>query len=1318
MRNIEFALITKRLMQFVREVWNVNTSDLRNYLINSTVKWKHSQIYDTASESKFVDDAKRVSDARIFTDSRLFEICDDIVQNISDSDDERDFILIKSDVTQIRYPVGGFFSPHRDYVTVVSNVLEEYTMIICVTDPSTATETSGGETCIHLSNSMKFTSKATTLPGSVLLFRKDLIHEGLPLLSGQKEIVMLNLWCFRKYSSHSGNNIHHDPNSEIILVRFPNEKPLAGKSPTPFYAIPYSQIRNFPTSPLAAPQPPPNIDSALTIIDFPCTDCSSSDFEIVYKAIMGLYIPPELIIKYAELLSSYGVDLFMQVLRDTGAPPLQDADLTSSQQYNDNKAKNEDIKFQDEISQSDFNVPLSENPSTVFQFPPVSPLTNTDANHRPPQIKSRTSAPSVPLPRTTPLQMYSRRLMRVDPDALTAALIAVNHPPPPPPEDEMEVLLAAGFRPVRDTLDAPPSLPPMDASKPLAVRMPPYQLHTVRTSDGVMLAGNGAVVPLLPPAELSTILLKVRSDSSIRKTSSTDSLRSYSVISLADVPTISSPRVVAKNINTRPEPLSPPPLSVYGSGHTNPIPVTPLYVSPQLRICALPIHPDMLPVALRSLISPLNNSRIVFAPNEAKMKLLSEVVRRLKLPFVPFRLILAEGNLQITVPVSNITPQHKEQVKADEQPPNEYCRHENIQNEPEVTSHSIKMRPVWLSITDDDLIVFARRLVVTDHAAKLLAERPFSVSEDFRGGIISTSANILHTPLSKKNASSMNHVEGLFANQDLQDKVISSEDLSTILLTSSASSHSDFAASLTTMRNTCSLFLRQFLFTIFCSQALLLSNAIYAKDKQKLKKHLHQAWDGFSSCLLAATKRLISKPQILAAPRPLMEPLALYNMLLDCCNDFNVKSLPRWFTEAMDISVITEEALHEQKPIPEEIAVAVGVVCGQAGEEFTEADMITDLRTVHVMRLHFIAQLMAAHLPAVGDFQELKNKMAERSGHYLHDHGNPYSSYPDNPSACFCVLYSSSLDSLKAMTEKSHQFVNAFSEIHSKAFELLMTPASSVETTSADTSPIPASSPFTCVSIDESKILLDSEQPHFYRAPLFSLRPGSHRIAKISDASQIKSSVNEIARDFAGDGWHHWGGTSVSLKAISALVSPHSEPLSVLIAPEGAEEGSVEEAGGRFYWDKRGYVHMTRAQVMRMERQGFFLSGVSKHKNDWDSTDKDEEEDDDWERGVSPSCRSSSVVSGVEFDPDNVKSTTQRNSIGMEAVWGEVCKEAVKAIGGRYTPRKGVVAPQDGRGMKLDLPQYYGVVDETFCNESVYGRFKFILVTGLVRLDY
>ena len=88
--------------------------------------------------------------------------------------------------------------------------LHRYTLIICVTPPGTEPP-SGGQTLIHTWPDQTHHSTATSTPGSAILFRKDLEHEGALVTAGEKHIITLNLWAMQQTAS----------DERIVHVTFP-----------------------------------------------------------------------------------------------------------------------------------------------------------------------------------------------------------------------------------------------------------------------------------------------------------------------------------------------------------------------------------------------------------------------------------------------------------------------------------------------------------------------------------------------------------------------------------------------------------------------------------------------------------------------------------------------------------------------------------------------------------------------------------------------------------------------------------------------------------------------------------------------------------------------------------------------------------------------------------------------------------------------------------------------------------------------------------------------------------------------------------------
>jgi hypothetical protein len=84
----------------------------------------------------------------------------------------------------IKYSEGDYFKKHQDYVNFSSNEFQNYTFLVCL---KACIE--GGETVLYLDNENR--DKGTTIDtskkeGSILLFQKELLHEGKEVLKGIK----------------------------------------------------------------------------------------------------------------------------------------------------------------------------------------------------------------------------------------------------------------------------------------------------------------------------------------------------------------------------------------------------------------------------------------------------------------------------------------------------------------------------------------------------------------------------------------------------------------------------------------------------------------------------------------------------------------------------------------------------------------------------------------------------------------------------------------------------------------------------------------------------------------------------------------------------------------------------------------------------------------------------------------------------------------------------------------------------------------------------------------------------------------------------
>jgi hypothetical protein len=181
------------------ELGGLPIDKLRAFLAEHEQSFEQSQLYSPATERKYVDTEQRVSEFRAIVSKELFEHAEALVAALNADHGAAaglHFSLVRNDVTEIRYRRGGFFKRHQDFLSVQGNVVQEHTMLACVTPDALAADVRGGRTILHTLGG-SHASRATTTPGSCLVFRKDLEHEGEMLEAGEKHLLSLNLWAVR-----------------------------------------------------------------------------------------------------------------------------------------------------------------------------------------------------------------------------------------------------------------------------------------------------------------------------------------------------------------------------------------------------------------------------------------------------------------------------------------------------------------------------------------------------------------------------------------------------------------------------------------------------------------------------------------------------------------------------------------------------------------------------------------------------------------------------------------------------------------------------------------------------------------------------------------------------------------------------------------------------------------------------------------------------------------------------------------------------------------------------------------------------------------
>jgi small ubiquitin-related modifier len=299
-------------MQFVREIQGLDVEAITNFLSKSDTPFTHSHIYDGKRDEKVIDKNLRQSEFRLFTDKHVFGLGDKLLQELTESDKLNDYAIVRNDITHIVYKPGDFFSEHKDYLSMTSNVVEEYSLLVCVT-PESEVPAVGGETLVNVNQSFTHSSTSTTTRGCGLLFRKDLVHESAVLQSGAKEIITLNVWMTKKNTG------------QILLVSF-NEKGeetqrgsqgLQAIADAKNYALSMSVVHAVPGCFFAGytsfnkskydTDQGDHLDQS--VITYLCEQATYDEFAVVYKALTGAYVSYEEVSKGSALLDFFGVPL-------------------------------------------------------------------------------------------------------------------------------------------------------------------------------------------------------------------------------------------------------------------------------------------------------------------------------------------------------------------------------------------------------------------------------------------------------------------------------------------------------------------------------------------------------------------------------------------------------------------------------------------------------------------------------------------------------------------------------------------------------------------------------------------------------------------------------------------------------------------------------------------------------------------------------------------------------------------------------------------------------------------------------------------------
>ena len=147
--------------------------EARALLDKNPQAWSPSLLYNTATGKKIKDAARRLSEFRAITnDDELWDACERIVATVSAEDSNYTYALVRNDATHLRYTPGGFFKVHQDFLSLQSNCVDEYTLLLSLNTPDEAAAASGGRTLVYreAGGTGKGEAEAydTTAPGAAL----------------------------------------------------------------------------------------------------------------------------------------------------------------------------------------------------------------------------------------------------------------------------------------------------------------------------------------------------------------------------------------------------------------------------------------------------------------------------------------------------------------------------------------------------------------------------------------------------------------------------------------------------------------------------------------------------------------------------------------------------------------------------------------------------------------------------------------------------------------------------------------------------------------------------------------------------------------------------------------------------------------------------------------------------------------------------------------------------------------------------------------------------------------------------------------------
>ena len=303
---------------------------------------------------KFLDTEQRSSTFRELNDPKLWSLCEEVVACASATDEKCSYSLVRNDATHIRYLEGGYFKTHQDYLSLTSNCVEEYTLLVAVNDSAEAASAEAG-TLASTSRRGASARQArcpprTTRPrpGHALLFRKDLDHEGEPLLKGVKNILSLNLLAYASTSNQvlvvefepsaaartADETERSRPPSKQIRVEAGGTtprvrpRPLLAEANAPSFAILVDELCGMLRAHVdwanraaeTAGEPAPSV------VRYVCPpEISHAAFGTVFKMLRRMHVTADEILKHEQAIEFFGPFQRASLLVDLAVEPAGEA---------------------------------------------------------------------------------------------------------------------------------------------------------------------------------------------------------------------------------------------------------------------------------------------------------------------------------------------------------------------------------------------------------------------------------------------------------------------------------------------------------------------------------------------------------------------------------------------------------------------------------------------------------------------------------------------------------------------------------------------------------------------------------------------------------------------------------------------------------------------------------------------------------------------------------------------------------------------------------------------------------------------------------